>query len=129
MLNRMWSPHQSASKPSASTRSASANCSAGSGWGARFAPNLTWSAGKGISPASVHGERAAGGLGRAVRREEQHRLGNVLGQDRDAQDVALPVELLELLDGDPLRPRRTSSDHKRESWNAASGFTMLARIP
>src|SRR5229473_753302 len=37
--------------------------------------------------------------------EEQHGLGHVLGQDGAGENIALSVELLEVADRDPLRPR------------------------
>src|SRR5215471_11823286 len=81
-----------------------ANCSAG-GCSMRKAPKRTGGMElprKRVLHAAVDGEGAARGLGRAVRGEEKHRLRDVLGQDGRGQDVALAVEVLELLDGDAL---------------------------
>jgi hypothetical protein len=59
---------------------------------------------EGVADAAVDGQRVqpvvlaarSGG-------QEQHGLGGVLREDGDAEEVALPVELLDLLDGDALR--------------------------
>src|SRR6266545_3574108 len=60
---------------------------------------------EGVLDPAVHRDGAARGLGRAVRCQEADGLGHVLGQDGRRQDIALAVEVLELLDGDALGPR------------------------
>src|SRR5439155_493623 len=60
---------------------------------------------KGLANAAVDGERASRGLRRTVGGEEERRLGHVLGQDAHPEQVALAVEVLEVLDRDPLGRR------------------------
>src|SRR5713226_7734893 len=87
---------------------------------------------KRVLDAAVHRERAAGRLRRPVGGEEEHRLGDVLGEDPDTEKVALAVELLELGDRDPLGGRALVPDllgPELESWKTASGLTMFERIP
>src|SRR5437588_9148380 len=71
------------------------------------------SAREGVLDAAVDRERAAGRLGLAVRGQEQDSLGDVLGQDAGPQQVALAVEVLELLDGDALGGRPLAADLRR----------------
>src|SRR4029450_8699472 len=98
----MWSPVQTESYPRASRRWTSAHCSAG-GCIESWAPKpITPSPRESVAHAAVHRQGAAGGLGGPVRGEEQHGLGDVLGKDVDAEQVALAIEVLEPLDGDPL---------------------------
>src|SRR4029453_16007747 len=99
----MWSPVHTESYPIASSRWTSSNCSAG-GCIASWAPKpITGSPRERVAHAAVDRQAAARGLGGAVGRQEQHGLGDVLGQDRDTQQVALAIELLELVDRDALR--------------------------
>src|SRR5262245_65266853 len=56
-----------------------------------------------VPHAAVDRHRAAGRLGGAVRRQEEHGLSDVLRQDADAEEVALAIEVLDLIDPDPLR--------------------------
>ena len=136
-----WSPVHTESKPSASTRRGERELlramleldAKRMGFRPRGAGIPAALTGKGVLDAAVHGERAAGGLGRAVGGQEEHGLGHVLGQDARAEEVALAVEVLELVDRDALRARarsrRISSDQSFESRKTASGFTMLERMP
>src|SRR5437899_10784935 len=65
---------------------------------------------KRVLDAAVHRERAAGRLRRPVGGEEEHRLGDVLGEDPDSEKVALAVKILELGDRDPLGGRALAPD-------------------
>src|SRR5215831_18830716 len=60
---------------------------------------------KRVFDAAVYRDRTTCRLGRAIRGEEQHRLGHVLGQDRPGEDVPLSIEVLEVVDRDTLRAR------------------------
>src|SRR5262249_16339649 len=64
---------------------------------------ITGSPGERVAHAAVDRDRAARRLCRAIRGEKEHRLGDVLGQDPDTEQVALAIEVLEPVDGDPLR--------------------------
>src|SRR6267378_5512239 len=98
----MWSPVQTESKPSSSTRRTRVNCSSG-GSIESWTPNrITPSPRERVPHAAVDGERAPRGLRRPVRGEEQDRLGDVLRQDADAEQVAPAVELLQLVHRDAL---------------------------
>src|SRR2546428_12536769 len=106
----MWSPVHTESKPSCSTRCTSASCSSG-GCMESCAPNPVMpSPRKRVLDAAVHRERAAGRLRRPVGGEEEHRLGDVLGEDPDTEKGALAGKILELGDRDPLGGRALAPD-------------------
>lgn len=60
-------------------------------------------AGEGLAYAAVNLQHGAGDLGRAVRGEEERRLGDVVGEDARLEQIAAAVELLELLGRDAVR--------------------------
>src|SRR4029450_11924744 len=103
-----WSPVHTESNPSASTQRTRSNCSAG-GLSESDVPNFM-SARERVLDTAVHRERTAGGLGRAVGGEEQGGLRHVVRQDPRTQEVALAVEILDLVDADALRGRALAAD-------------------
>src|SRR4029077_654696 len=58
---------------------------------------------EGLAHATVHRNDAAGRPGRAVGREPQRRLGDILATDGRLEQVALAVEVLEAVRGDAVR--------------------------
>src|SRR6266508_840538 len=94
----------------ASRRWTSSNCSLG-GCSEGWAPKpITPSPRERVPHAAVYGQRAAGGLRRPVRSQEEHGLRHVFGMNADAQQVALTVEVLELVHADPLGRCALASD-------------------
>src|SRR5437867_2237539 len=70
-------------------------------------------AGESLPDPAVDRDDAAGRLGRAVAGQEERGLGDVVGADRDAEEGALSIVLLELVDRDAVGAGALGADGLR----------------